>query len=169
MDLLKTWWPLLVVIILVIVVVRRVRGEPLDLKDAVAAPVILVAIGLKAVVDVAPTRVDLVWLIGLSAVSFGFGVARSATIVIERREGQYVQRYRWTTFALLIASLVVGAGLGMLAQHFGMHEEARPLTFTIGIGLAGEGALTLLRAARRGVRMPWRETEAVRTTDRDRP
>ena len=53
--------------------------------------------------------------------------------------------------------MLVGAVLGQLAQQFGMHEAARPLTFTIGVGLAGEGAITLIRAARRGIEMPWKE------------
>lgn len=155
MDLLKTWWPLLIVVLLVVVVVRRLRGEPLDLKDAIASPVILLVIGGRAIADVEPTMVDGVWLVLLSLVSLAFGAARSATTVIECRERTFFQRYRWTTFVLLVASLVVGALLGLLAQQFGMHEEARPLTFTIGVGLAGEGGITLLRAARRGVPMPW--------------
>lgn len=154
MDMLKTWWPLLVVLVLVVVVVRRVRGEPLDLKDAVVSPLILLAIGTKTIVEAGPTAIDLVWLTGLSIVSLGFGMARAATTVIERRGAQLVQRYRWTTFALLVASLVAAGGLGLLAQRLGMHEDARPLTFSIGIGLAGEAAMTLLRAARRGAPLP---------------
>ena len=128
MDLLKTWWPLLVAVLLMVVVVRRLRGEPLDLKDAVVSPLILLIIGTRTIVEVGPTTTDLVWLSILSLVSLGFGAARSATTVIERRDEQFIQRYRWTTFALLVASLVVSAGLGMLAQHFGLHDEARPLT-----------------------------------------
>lgn len=156
MDMLIRWWPLLIVVLLVILVVRRIRGEPLDLKDAAVTPLILLAIGTHTIVQVGPTTVDLVWLTGLSVVSLGFGAARSATIVIERRGEGFVQRYRWTTFALLVTSLLVGAALGMLAEHFGMHDQARPLVFTIGVGLAGEGAITLIRAARRGIEMPWK-------------
>lgn len=155
MELLKIWWPVLVLVLLVVVVVRRIRGEPLDLKDAIVLPVILLVIGGRAVADVDLTTADTVWLTVLSLVSLCFGAARSATTVIERREGVFFQRYRWTTFVLLVASLVVGAVLGLVAQQFGMHEEARPLTFTIGLGLAGEGAITLLRAARMGAPMPW--------------
>lgn len=155
MELLKTWWPVLVLVLLVVVVVRRIRGEPLDLKDAIVLPVILLVIGGRAVADVDLTIADTVWLTVLSLVSLCFGAARSATTVIEHREGVFFQRYRWTTFVLLVASLVVGAVLGLVAQQFGMHEEARPLTFTIGLGLAGEGAITLLRAARVGAPMPW--------------
>lgn len=161
MDVLITWWPLLVLVLLIVLVVRRLRGEPLDLKDAAVTPLILVAIGVHTIVQVSPTALDLLWLVGLSLVSLGFGAARSATIVIERRDEGFFQRYRWSTFALLLASLIVGAGLGMLAQHLGMHEEARPLIFTIGIGLAGEGAITLLRAARLGIPMPWEEQDRV--------
>lgn len=157
MDMLLRFWPLLVIALLTVVVVRRVRGEPLDLKDAAVTPLVLLAIGTNMIIGIGPTSIDLAWLAGLSAVSLAFGAARSATIVIERRADQFVQRYRWTTFALLVASLVVGAALGPVAQHFGMHEAARPLTFTIGIGLAGEGAVTLVRAARRGIEMPWKD------------
>lgn len=160
MNVLQTWWPLLAIALLAIVVVRRTRGEPLDLKDAVATPVVLLVIGGRAIVDVEPTVADLTWLTILSAVSLCFGAARSATTIIERRGEILVQRYRWTTFALLLGSLVVGAALGLLAQQLGMHEDARPLTFTIGVGLAGEGAITLIRGARRGAPMPWSPTNA---------
>ena len=155
MDALIQFWPSLVVVLLVVLVVRRTRGEPLDLKDAAVTPVVLLAIGAHMLVQFGPTGVDLVWLAALSAISLGFGAARSATIVIERRGDGYVQRYRWATFALLAASLVIGAGLGQLALHMGMHPEARPLVLTIGVGLAGEGVITLIRAARHGVEMPW--------------
>lgn len=157
MDLLKQWWPLLVVLLLIVVVVRRLRGEPLDLKDAVVAPVILVFLGGRAVFQAHPTTIDLAWLVGLSLVAVTFGALRSATTVIEYRGDVLVQRYRWQTLALLAVSLLASAGLGMLAVRFGMHESARPLTLSIGLGLAGEGAITLLRAARRGATMPWTE------------
>lgn len=156
MDTLINFWTLLVVVLLAVLVVRRIRGEPLDLKDAAVTPVVLLAIGVHTLVQVGPTAVDLAWLAGLCAVSLGFGAARSATIVIERRRDGLIQRYRWSTFALLVASLVIGAGLGQLAVHLGMHEEARPLVLTIGVGLAGEGVITLARAAKHGVEMPWR-------------
>lgn len=135
MSTLVQWWPLLVIALLAFVVVR---GEPLDLKDALVMPIVLLAIGTNMIIQIAPTTVDLAWLAGLSVISLAFGVARCATIVIECRGYEFVQRYRWTTFALLLASLVVGAALGQLAQHSGMHEGARPLTFTIGLGLAGK-------------------------------
>lgn len=155
MDLLRTWWPLLVVVLLVVVVVRRVRGEPLDLKDAIVSPVILLVLGVRSLLEFQPSATDLAWLALLSAVSAGFGALRSASTVIECRDGMFIQRYRWTTFALLVASLVVSAGLGLLAQQLGMHEDARPLTFTIGVGLAAEGAITLLRAVKKGAPVPW--------------
>lgn len=155
MNTLTHLWPLLVAVTLIIVVIRRVRGEPLDLKDAAVTPIVLLAIGTSMLTHVALTAIDLTWLAGLSAISLAFGMARSMTIAIEHRGEQLVQRYRWTTFALLLASLAVGAGLGQLAQHFGMHEAARPLIFTIGIGLAGEGVISLVRAYQRGAEMPW--------------
>lgn len=66
-----------------------------------------------------------------------------------------MQRYRWTTFLLLVGSLVASAVLGAVAQSLGMHEEARPLSFTIGLGLAGEAVITMIRAAKLGAPMPW--------------
>lgn len=148
MDLLNNYWPVLAGILLAVVVVRRLRGEPLDLKDALASPAILLFLGLRGIAEAHPTSVDLAWLAALSVVSILFGAARSATTVIERRNDQLIQRYRWRTFGLMVGSLVASLGLGLLAQRMGMHEAARPLTFSIGIGLAGESAVTLLRAAR---------------------
>lgn len=168
MDMLKNWWPLLVLALLVVVVVRRLRGEPLDLKDAVATPAILLLIGGHTIAETHPTPTDLTWLVILSAISVGFGAARSATTIIERRDEVFVQRYRWKTFALLLASLLVSAGAGLVAQRFGMHEEARPMIFTIGLGLAGEGAITLIRAARLGVPLPWSEAAPAHQGARER-
>lgn len=161
MYMLETWWPVLVVVLLIGLVVRRIRGEPLDLKDALASPAIFLLIGGRTIVEAHPTTVDVLWLIGLSIVGLGFGAARAGTTIIERRGETYFQRYRWKTFAWLVGSLIVGGGLGLLAQQLGMHEEARPLTFTLGVGLAGESAITLLRAARRGVPMPRSSTPAT--------
>lgn len=155
MDLLKQYWPALVGLLLVVVVVRRLRGEPLDLKDAVTAPAIMLFLGVRAIAEVHPTSADLAWLVALSVVSVLFGAARSATTVIERRGDQLFQRYRWRTLGLMVGSLVASMALGLLAQRLGLHPEARPLTFSIGVGLAGESAVTLLRAARHGARMPW--------------
>ena len=152
-----SWWPLLVAVLLVVVVVRRWRGEPLDLKDAVAAPTILLLLGGREILQIQPTTVDIIWLVVLAVVGLLFGAARSASTIIEWRGGRLIQRYRGRTFALLLASLVVGGALGLLAQQLGMHPQARPMPFTIGIGLAGEAVITLLRAARRGVPMPWSE------------
>lgn len=155
MDLLKQYWPLLAALLLVVVVIRRMRGEPLDLKDAVTAPAIMLFLGVRTIIEVHPTAVDLAWLVALSVVSVLFGAARSATTVIERRGDQLFQRYRWRTLGLMVGSLVASMVLGLLAQRLGLHAEARPLTFSIGVGLAGESAVTLLRAARHGARMPW--------------
>jgi len=155
MDMLEKWWPLLVVGLLVVVVARRLRGEPLDLKDAIVSPAILLFLGGRAVFAAHPTAIDLVWLGVLSVIGLGFGAARSATTRIEQRDDVWIQRYRWATIGLMAGSLVVSAGLGYAAQQLGMHPEARPLTLSIGIGLAGESAVTLWRASRRGVPMPY--------------
>src|SRR5699024_12270012 len=119
MDMLKTWWPVLVVVLLIVVVVRRIRGEPLDLKDAIVLPVVLLVIGGRAIGDVDLTTVDTVWLTLLSVVCVCFGAARSATTVIYRLEGVFIQRYRCTIFVLLLSLIVVVGCLVLLALHLG--------------------------------------------------
>ena len=61
---------------------------------------------------------------------------------------------QWPERRRLVAGRCGAGAAGAAVRH---HEAARPLTFTIGVGLAGEGAITLIRAARRGIEMPWKE------------
>ncbi len=149
--------PFLVAGVIVVVLVRRMTGEPVDLKDVVASPAILLFLGVRDMADANLTAVDLGWIVGLSVVSVLFGAIRSTTTVFEHRQGRLFQLYRWRTLAWMVGSLVAGACLGWVAHHLGMHDGARPMTFSVGIGLAGEAVVTLLRAYRHGAAMPWSE------------
>ena len=66
----------------------------------------------------------------------------------------------WKRGDLLAATqrLYAAFGVALLAAlavfwAWGMKQVLAP----IGVGLAGEGAITLIRAARRGIEMPWKE------------
>ncbi|CAM3477903.1 DUF1453 domain-containing protein [Isoptericola cucumis] len=150
MTVLQTWWPVLVVVVLVVVVVRRFRGEPVDLKDAVVAPAVLLFLGGRTLLDLDLTGTDVLWLAVTGAAGVALGGVRGTTTRISGPPERLVQRYTGRTLVVWVASLVVGGTLGGLAAFAGMQAEARPVTLSIGLSLLGESAVLLWRAHRAG-------------------
>jgi len=150
MTTLNQWWPALVVVAVVVVVVRRFRGEPLDLKDAVVAPAVLLFLGGRTLVEIDLTPTDVLWLAITGLVGVATGAVRATTTRLTGPPHALVQHYTWHTLVVWVASLAASGGLGLVAGELGMHEEARPVTLSIGLSLLGEAAVTLWRAHRRG-------------------
>ncbi len=138
------------VVVVVVVVVRRFRGEPVDLKDAVVAPAVLLFIGGRTLVDLDLTSTDVLWLALTGAAGVALGGVRGTTTRLSGPPERLVQRYTGRTLAVWGASLVASAGLGWLATQAGMHAEARPVTLSIGFSVLGESAMLLWRAHRAG-------------------
>ncbi len=67
------------------------------------------------------------------------------------KDGALWQRYPARTDVVWAVSVVVNAGLGLLATSAGMHSDARPVTLSIGVGLLGEALAVGLRALSTGV------------------
>lgn len=133
------------------VVVRRMLGEPLNARDVYVPPVVLIALGVHSLTKIQLAPVDVVWLLITCAVGVGFGALRAATTHVFSKEGVLWQRYTWRTLVVWVATAAIGFGLGALALSMGMHEEARPMQLSIGLGLAGEALVIALRSRRAGV------------------
>ncbi len=133
-------------------IVRRSIGEPVNVRDLLGPPVVLLALGGYGITK-APevTAVDIGWLAGTSLVGLGLGVWRGTTVRLLVKDGALWQRYPARTYLVWVVSLVINGGLGLLARAGGMHEDVRPLTLSIGVGLLGEAAAVGLRGLSSGV------------------
>ncbi|MEV0680644.1 DUF1453 domain-containing protein [Actinosynnema sp. NPDC050436] len=135
----------------VAVVVKRVLGEPLNGRDLVVPPLVLLGIGGYELTKTSVTAVDVLWLVGGVAMGLALGVLRGATIKVYERDDVLWQRYTPWTLAVWVGSFAVNAGLGFAASASGVHADARPMALSIGVGLLGELVPVGLRAIRSGV------------------
>lgn len=147
-------WLLAVVVVAVVtaVVVKRLRGEPLNVRDLLAPPLVLIALGVFALVraeDV--TGVDFAWLVPGLLLGIALGALRGATVRVFARDGVLWQRYTGRTFLVLVVSFLLTAGYGLLASRLGMHEQARPAQLGVGVGFLGEALVVGLRGLATGV------------------
>lgn len=142
---------LIIVLLVGYVVVRRMLGEPLNARDVYVPPVVLIALGVYNLTKIQLAPLDLVWLVVTCAVGVGFGAVRASTTLLYAKEGVLWQRYTWRTLVVWVVTAAAGFGLGALALAAGMHEQARPMQLSIGVGLAGEALVVALRARGAGV------------------
>ncbi|SHF92807.1 Protein of unknown function [Streptoalloteichus hindustanus] len=142
----------LVAVGVVAVVVKRLRGEPMNLRDLVAPPVIFVGIGVWSLWHAERlTGVDLFWVIAGALLGAALGAVRGTTVRIFVRDEVLWQRYTGWTFLVILGTLVVMAGFGFLSVAMGMHEGARPVQLSIGVGFLGESLVLALRGRATGV------------------
>lgn len=133
------------------VVVRRMIGEPLNAKDVFVPPVVMLALGVRALTEVSLSGTDLFWIVAGSLVGVVFGAVRASTTVLFERDGVLWQRYSWRTLAVWALSLAAGFGVGLLGARFGLPAEARPIPLSIGVGLLGEAVVVGVRGRAAGV------------------
>ncbi len=130
----------------VVMLVFRVLGEPLNWRDTVAPPIVLIAIGVAGVVGFKGlTSADVWWIVGNCVVGLAFGAARGATIRLYAKKGELWQRYRKSSLALFVLGVAVSIGFTVLAVKCGMHEQARPYQLAIGVSFAGEALVLIPR------------------------
>ncbi|MFD2470875.1 DUF1453 domain-containing protein [Amycolatopsis silviterrae] len=130
----------------VVMLVFRMVGEPLNWRDTVAPPVVLIAIGVAGVVGYQGlTGTDVWWIVGSCLVGLAFGAARGTTIRLYEKKGELWQRYRKSSLALFVLGVGVSAGFTVLAVKCGMHEQARPYQLAIGVSFAGEALVLIPR------------------------
>ncbi|MCD9194545.1 DUF1453 domain-containing protein [Streptomyces albireticuli] len=142
----------IIAVVLIVVVVKRLKGEPVNARDLLAPPLILIGIGVASVVradDV--TGADLGWLIPGAVLGVALGAARGATIEVFERGGVLWQRYTGKSFAVATGSLVLMAGFGFLAARAGTHASARPAQLNIGVSFLGEALVVAARGWSSGV------------------
>ncbi|GHF25855.1 hypothetical protein GCM10010218_03200 [Streptomyces mashuensis] len=142
-----------IAVVVVIVVVKRLAGEPLDARDLFGPALVLTAIGTWTVVrnEAGLTGTDLAWTVSGAVLGLALGAARGATVRVFEKEGVLWQRYTGRTFLVLAVSLAVMAGFGWLAARGGMHEGARPVQLSIGVGFLGEALVVGARGLATGV------------------
>ncbi|MFD8595730.1 DUF1453 domain-containing protein [Kitasatospora sp. NPDC059646] len=142
----------LIAALVVAVVVRRLRGEPLNLRDLFGPAVVLTALGAWTLWKrdgLGPG--DAAWIAAGTALGFATGALRGATVRVEPRDGVLWQRYTAWTFLVALLSLALMAGFSVLAEHAGLPSDARPLQLSIGIGFLGEALVVGWRGVTSGV------------------
>lgn len=141
-----------IAVVLIVVVVRRLRGEPLNARDLLVAPLVLTGIGAMSVIKADDiTGGDLGWLIPGVVLGVALGAARGATVEVFERGGVLWQRYTGKSLAVAATSLVLMAGFGYAAARSGMHASARPTQLNIGVGFLGEALVVAVRGRATGV------------------
>ncbi|MFE6866741.1 DUF1453 domain-containing protein [Kitasatospora sp. NPDC057692] len=146
-------WLLVTVIAVaaVAVVVKRLIGEPVNLRDLFGPPVVLTALGVWSVLEAGePDGADVGWVVGGCLIGLGLGALRGATVALSRRDGVLYQRYTGRTFLVVVLALLASALYGLLAGRLGMHEAARPVNLSIGVGFLGEALVIGGRGLRGG-------------------
>ncbi|MEU4200702.1 DUF1453 domain-containing protein [Streptomyces sp. NPDC026294] len=137
--------------VLVLVVAKRLKGEPVTVRELFAGPAVLTGLGiLFAAKADGVTGTDIAWVVPGAFLGLGLGAARGALVHLFEKDGTLWQRYTGRTFLVVIASLLVSAGYGVLAEHMGMHPYARPTQLTIGVSFLGESLLIHYRARKTG-------------------
>jgi hypothetical protein len=139
---------LVITALVVGVIIKRLIGEPLNARELLAAPVVLTGIGVWSVAGAAHglTALDLGWVTVGGLLGFTLGALRGCCVTIFERDGGLWQRYTAKTFLVGAAGFVVMAGLGFAAVRLGVHDEARPMTLSLGVSFLGEALAIGLRA-----------------------
>ncbi|MFE9637046.1 DUF1453 domain-containing protein [Streptomyces sp. NPDC006463] len=142
----------IVAVLVIAIVIKRLIGEPVNVRDLFVAPVILTGIGILSLVkvkDVAET--DLTWVIAGTILGTALGALRGATIQLSDKHGVLWQRYTGRTFLTVLGTLAVMAGFSVLAGKMGIHEESRPIHLSIGVSFLGESLLVACRGKAAGI------------------
>jgi hypothetical protein len=133
----------------------RLRGRPLTWRRLLVMPAVLTVIGVVEIVGEASRIRGLG--VGLLAtgcvVSFGFGIARGATVVLLRRDGYLWQRYRPVTMLWWLVLVAVKGGMdgAALLLHAPLAGGGPAILLTLGITLFGAAVAIAPRALASGV------------------
>ncbi|MFI1972291.1 DUF1453 domain-containing protein [Streptomyces cinnamoneus] len=129
----------LIAVAAVAVIAKRLGGEPLNVRDLFAPAVVLTALGGWSVYRAHDlTGGDLAWAVAGVALGLALGALRGRTVHVFEKQGVLWQRYTGRTFLVIALSVPVMGGFALLAASMGMHEQARPVQLSIGVGFLGE-------------------------------
>ncbi|RAJ58274.1 hypothetical protein K378_05154 [Streptomyces sp. Amel2xB2] len=143
----------LIVALVAAVVVKRLRGEPLDARELLGAPVILTGVGAWSVVQASGhlTAADFGWVAAGSVLGLALGAVRGRTVEVFECDGVAWHRYTGRTFLAALGTFALMAAFGYAAVRAGMHEEARPTTLSIGVSYLGEALAVAVRGMGTGL------------------
>lgn len=143
----------IVIVAVAYVVIKRSIGEPLNVRDLVVPPLVLLVLGVRELAEVEGlTPTDLGWLVATLLVGAACGGARAGAIRLYLRDGVLWQRYTRRTFIIWPLSVLVSGGFGFLATAAGMSDDAKSVLLSIGVSLAGEGIVAGVRGLLAGGR-----------------
>lgn len=144
------------------ILIRRVMGEPAQVRRMVILPMVLTVIGLSDVSGDVRTRLSLLFLLATAAISVVLGVLRGVSVRISDRDGVAFVRYTAFTVVLWVVSLAIrfGANLALGAiDPTDAGAVGNSLLLTLGLGILAEGLVVLSRAVRGNHRMTWARGE----------
>lgn len=134
------------------VLVRRLLGEPVQVKRLVVLPAVLCLAGLLQLTKVPQTPLSVVFLVVTVAAGAAVGLGRGLTIRVSERDGVPFLRYTALTVGLWVVNAAVKFGGGFL---FGAIDPAAEkasgsgVLLTVGIGVLVEGLVVLAKVGPR--------------------
>lgn len=141
-----------VIVLIVVVIIRRFRGEPVDAKDLLTPPVIMLALGVKELWGFDHWTLANIAFLAISVVTgVGFGMLRGASTTLFAQGGTLHQKYTVKTLVVWAVSLAAGLGLHFGAQFIGADEAVRPMTLSMGLSLLGESLACGWRGLKTGI------------------
>ncbi len=143
----------IIAVVAVVVVVKRLVGEPVNVRDLFAPALVITGIGVWTLCKKAEhlTGTDIAWAATGAVLGVALGMVRGGTVQVFEKQGVLWQRYTGRTFLVLAVSAAFMAGFGLLAVKMGMHEQARPVQLSIGVGFLGEALVIGWRGLASGV------------------
>jgi hypothetical protein len=166
--------PVEIVVILAVVgylLVRRVMGEPAQVRRMLILPAVLTLIGLSDVSGGIRTPLSLMFLVGTAAVSIVLGALRGLSVRISQQDGIAFVRYTVFTIVLWVVNLAVKFGANFALGVIDPKAAAavgNSLLLTLGLGILAEGGVVLYRALRNGYQATGWNTQAFQTNDYSR-
>ena len=140
------------------VLVRRLLGEPVQVKRLLVLPAVLCLVGFAHLTKVPQTATSLVFLLVTAAAGALIGLGRGLTVEVSERDGVAFLRYTVPTVGLWVASIAVKFGAGFVLGAIDPVAERASgsgLMLTLGLGVLVEGLVVLAKAARSGSRVDW--------------
>lgn len=153
------------------VLVRRLLGEPVQVKRLLVLPAVLCLVGFAHLTKVPQTAMSVVFLLVTAAAGAAIGLGRGLTVEVSERDGVAFLRYSARTVGLWVASIAVKFGAGFLLGAIDPVAErasSSGLMLAVGLGVLAEGLVVLARAAASGGQVDWTVRPAPVADNRSR-
>jgi hypothetical protein len=151
------------------IVVRQVQPRPVNVRQLLILPAILIVIGASEVSKAAPsghslTSTDVTWLAVDLAVAVISGLARAATIRLFEQDGELWRQGTRVTVALWLASIAARVVIALLGSHHGAGKVLDDgLLLSFGVSLIVQSAVILWRGQQTGIPFAVRDRDSRRT------